>query len=320
MFGVWNPERSNGSDMPESQFGTGTSQGSSSSADILNLRNVLMCTDFSECSTRALVYALGIASRYKAQLHLLHWIDPTPYNMAEPGAIHTACDAAWRDMRGLESDLRSKGLAKNVEVNVLVEAGDLATLLPQLTERLDLGLIVVGTHGRTGLRKLVLGSVAEIIVDHASCPVFAVGPYADRTRLQQFGPENILLASDTPNHSKLAESYAFSLARKYSSRLNVVDVLEDRSGLVRAQLSQVEWSEPESRATILEKQLTNPPQLLTEIGTRSDLILGVADHTAADMIVFTVPATQKFTDRFLSTSAYQVVCGAPCPVLIVHAQ
>jgi nucleotide-binding universal stress UspA family protein len=306
--------------MQESNVPTGMSQLSSGSGDLLTLRNVLMCTDFSDCSTRALVYALGIATRYQAQLHVLHCIDPTPYNVGEPGAIHAACDAAWRDMRRLESDLRSKGLAKNVEVKVLVEVGDLAAILPQLTERLDLGLIVVGTHGRTGWRKLVLGSVAEIIVDHASCPVFAVGPSADRTRLQQFGPENILLASDTSNHSNLAESYAFSLARKYSSRLSVMDVLEDRSGLVRAQVSQVEWCKPESTAAILEQQLTNPPQLLTEIGTRSDLILAVADHTVADMMVFTVPATQNFTDRYLSTGAYQVVCGAPCPVLIVHAQ
>ena len=317
---MWNPECLVVLGMPESRLRTGTSQDSSSSADILALRNVLMCTDFSECSTTALAYALGIATRYKAQLHIFHWIDPTPYNVAEPGAIHSASEAAWRDMRRLKSDLRSKGLAKNVEVKVLVECGDLATLLPQLTERLDLGLIVVGTHGRTGWGKLVLGSVAEIVVDHASSPVLTVGPSADRKRLQQFGPENILLASDVSTHSKLAESYAVSLARKYGSRLTVVDVLEEGSGRVRAQVSQPERCEPESSGTTLKRQLTNPPQFPMEVGMRSDLILRAADHTAADMIVFTVAATHKFTDRFLSTSAYQVVCGAPCPVLTVRAQ
>ncbi len=87
-----------------------------------------------------------------------------------------ACDASWRDIQQLNADLRSKGLGKNVELKLLVEDGGLATILPEIVRRLDLRLIVVGTHGRTGWRKLVLGSVAEIIVRRASCPVFTVGP------------------------------------------------------------------------------------------------------------------------------------------------
>lgn len=89
--------------MQESNVLTAMSQLSSGSGDLLTLRNVLMCTDFSDCSTRALVCALRIATRYEAQLHVLHCIDPRPYK-GEPGAIHTARDAAWRDMRSLESD------------------------------------------------------------------------------------------------------------------------------------------------------------------------------------------------------------------------
>jgi nucleotide-binding universal stress UspA family protein len=87
-----------------------------------------------------------------------------------------ACDAAWRNIQQLNADLRSKGLAKDVELKLLVEDGGLATILPEIVRRLDLRLIVVGTPGRTGWRKLVLGSVAEIIVRRASCPVFTVGP------------------------------------------------------------------------------------------------------------------------------------------------
>jgi nucleotide-binding universal stress UspA family protein len=96
--------------------------------------------------------------------------------MVGPDAVQMACDAAWRDIQQLNADLRSKGLAKNVELKLLVEDGGLATILPEIVRRLDLRLIVVGTPGRTGWRKLVLGSVAEIIVRRASCPVFTVGP------------------------------------------------------------------------------------------------------------------------------------------------
>ena len=285
----------------------------------VTVRNILLATDFSQCSARALTYALVIAARYAATLHLFHCIDPTPYNMVAPDAIQTACEAAWRDMHQLESDLLSRGLTKDVEVKLRVEAADLPTVLPEIARDLDLGLIVVGTHGRTGWKKVVLGSVAEIVVDHAPCPVLTVGPSTDRNRLEQFGPESILFASDPSARSKLAESYALSLARKYNSRLTVADVLEDRAGRVLAEVSRCEWSESALRDTILEREPAELPQLPTEIGTESDLILQVADDAAADLIVLTVPAAHRFTNRFLSTNSYRVVCGAPCPVLTVRA-
>jgi len=287
--------------------------------DTLSLRSLLTATDFSESSTRALGYALGIAARYGAQLHVLHCIDPAPYNLVTPDAVQTASEAAWRDMHRLESDLRNSGLAKDVEVKFRVEAAALPAILPEIVRDLDLGLIVVGTHGRTGWRKVVLGSVAEIVVDHAACPVLTVGPSTDRHRLEQFGPESILFASDASARSRLAESYAFSLARKYNSRLTVADVLENHAGRVLARVSQFEWSESELKDANLERKSATLPQLPAEIGTERDLILQVADHVAADLIVLTVPTTHRFTNRFLSTTSYRVVCGAPCPVLTVRA-
>ena len=292
---------------------------SSVTDDPLTLRNILLATDFSQYSARALRYALGIAGRYAATLHLFHCIDPTPYNMIGPDAVQTACEAAWRDMRRLESDFRSRGLLKDVEVKLRVEAADLPTLLPEVGRDLDLGLIVVGTHGRTGWRKVVLGSVAEIVVDHAPCPVLTVGPSTDRNRLEQFGPESILFASDPCARSKLAESYALSLARKYNSRLTVADVLQDDAGRVLAEVSQFEWSEPALSNISLERGPVKLPQWPTEIGAESDLILRVAHDAAADLIVLTVPTAHRFTNRFRSTNSYQVVCRAPCPVLTVRA-
>ena len=293
---------------------------SSASVDALTLRNILMAADFSGCSARALNYALGTAARYGATLHLFHCIDPTSYNIGAPDAVQTACEAAWRDMQRLESDLPSRDQAKNVNVKLRVEAGELANILPEMVRDLDLGLIVVGTHGRTGWRKFVLGSVAETVVDHASCPVLVVGPYTDRDRLEKFGPESILFARDPSARFKLAESYAFSLARKYKSHLTVADVLEDHSGRVLAQVSQFVFRESGLGDGAVENQPTMIPQLPTEIGTQSDLILRAAEDAAADLILLTVSAEHRFTNRLVSTNSYRVVCGAPCPVLAVRAE
>ncbi len=311
--------------MQESHLPKETPQSSSAAGDLLSLRNILMATDFSECSARALRYALGIAGRYEARLHLFHCVDPRPYNMVGPDAVQSACDASWRDMQRLDTDLRSSGLAKNIEIKLRVEVGDLAEILPGLVKELDLGLIVVGTHGRTGWRKMVLGSVTEIVVDQADCPVLTVGPSDDRTRLEQFGPEQVLFSSAPSAHSELAQEYAFSIARKYGSRLTVADVLEDKAGRVRAQVSQLEWreqesSEPESSDAIREVEPAGAPQLPAEFGTRADLVLRVADRIAADLIVLTVPASHGFADRFVPSIAYQVLCFSQCPVLTVRAR
>ena len=80
--------------MREGGLLSGTLQPSSVTADQMTVRNILMATDFSECSERALSYALGIASRYESRLHLFHCIDPTPYNLVEPDAVQTARDDA----------------------------------------------------------------------------------------------------------------------------------------------------------------------------------------------------------------------------------
>lgn len=303
--------------MPEVGLFSGRPLASLVTRDGISVRNILIATDFSECSTRALSYALGIASRYKSQLHLFHCVDPTPYNLLEPGAVQTARDDAQRELERLASDLRYRGQANNIEIKVVVESGDIAVILRQAVRNLDLDLIVVGTHGRTGWRKLVLGSVAEVVADQACCPVLSVTPSAERTRIQDFGPENILLACEDSEHSQLAESYAISLSRKYGSQITMIDVLESRSGRVLAKVSQLELCEGDWRGNIFNSTLTSPAQL-PQIGTKSDLILQVADQTGADLIVLAVPSAHRFTHRFRSTNSYRVICDAPCPVLTVH--
>jgi nucleotide-binding universal stress UspA family protein len=198
----------------------------------------------------------------------------------------------------------------------VVSTGNPAAILPQTVKDFNVDLIIVGTHGRAGWKKLVLGSVAESVIDQAPCPVLTVGPSTNRTRIQESGPSEILLAGAGSNRSQLASSYALSLARKYRSRLSVVDVLEDRAGRVLAEVSQFEWDQV---AEPSDRPRTTALRSPAESGTRSDLILSVANQTTADLIVLAVPANHRFTDRFLSSNSYRIVCGAACPVLTVHA-
>jgi nucleotide-binding universal stress UspA family protein len=122
-----------------------TPQSSSVTPDLLIVRNILLATDFSEFSERALAYAVGIARRYESQLFLFHCINPIPYNLVEPDAVQVTCDDVQDKLERLASDLRRQN---NVEVKVVVATGDLAMILPRAVQDLDLDLIVAGTHGR----------------------------------------------------------------------------------------------------------------------------------------------------------------------------
>ncbi|HXZ79187.1 MAG TPA: universal stress protein [Terriglobales bacterium] len=290
------------------------------SPDQLSVRNILMATDLSECSERALSCALGVASRYQSRLHLFHCIDPIPYDMVDPGAVQTTRDDAKSELERLISGFRKQDRLKNVEVHIKVEAGDLAGIFPDIVKDLHPDLIVVGTHGRTGWRKMVLGSVAEIIVDQSSCPVLTVGPSADRPRMQEFGPQSILLANVAPTRSALAESYALSLARKYGSQLHTVDGREKEWSRVTANGLEYEAPETERRDATFDIALSGPQHSPADSGVQSDLILSVAHQIAADLIVLSVPGGHRFADRFLSTNPYRVLCDSPCPVLTVHAR
>lgn len=285
--------------------------------DQVTVRNILLATDFSECSADALNFGLGIASRYRSQLHLFHCVAPEPYYLVGPDALWKTCDDARFELEQLVSDLRSQGRANDIEVKVTADAGDPAVILPKAIRDLDADLVVIGTHGRTGYRKMVLGSVAEIVMVEVSRPVLSVGPAASRTRIQEFGPENIVLVSEASMRSPTADSYASSLARKYGSQLSVVDVLENRSGRILAEVSQLKWWEADLANSVPDTTLTSPVQLAPEV-TESDLILRVAHQTTADLIVLAVPGSHRFADRFISTNPYRVVCSAPCPVLTVR--
>ena len=285
----------------------------------VELRSILLATDFSEFSARALDYAVGIASRYESQLYLYHCIDPAPYSLAEPDVVWKTRDDIKCQLEHAVLDFHRQGLTRNIEVKVVAEVGDVTTFLPQAVKDLDPSLVVVGTHGRNGWQKMVLGSVAEIVMDQVSCPVLSVGPSAHRKRIQAFGPENILLVSEASMRSQLAESYALSLAHKYGSRLTVVDVLKNRSGRDLAQVSQAKCCDTEQTDVVPDRELPHFAQSSPEVGSQSDFVLQVADRTQADLIVLTVSNSHRFTDRFVSTNSYRVVSGAPCPVLTVHA-
>ena len=146
----------------------------------MTIRNILLATDFTKCSDRAADNARDFAGRFKATVHLLHIITQ-PLHEAWAGYSRAAdlvaeVDAlevsARRELDTLVAEWSE--LAGNIEITT--GFGDPATEILKYACEHDIDLIVCGTHGRRGLERAVMGSVAENLVRRAGCPVLTVGP------------------------------------------------------------------------------------------------------------------------------------------------
>ena len=197
------------------------------SAVNVQLKSILIATDFSQASEKPLCHALGIARCYGAKLYLANVVSSLGFALAGPGAIAAAEEAACRDAARLEDDLVRRGALSGLEHQVVVRRGEVWRELEAIIRQENIDLVVVGTHGRHGLRQFVLGSVAEQIFRHADCLVLTVGPraYAQPRIQSPRGNRTFLLATDLGDASLDALQYAVSFANRFEARLVLLSVI-----------------------------------------------------------------------------------------------
>ena len=145
---------------------------------MMQFKKILWPTDFSEPSYRALETALELTKRFEAELHAVHVIGPIPM-MGAPGAPMAFNVAGYRTE--LEADARKRlqtivadRIPGEVEAHQHVLHGEAADRITDLADELSADLIVISTHGLTGLRHFIHGSVAEKVVRFSTCPVMSI--------------------------------------------------------------------------------------------------------------------------------------------------
>ena len=145
---------------------------------MMKFKKIVWPTDFSEPSYKALESALELAKRFEAELHAVHVVGPIPM-MGAPGAPMAFNVAGYR--KELEADARkrlqtivSERIPGEVEAHQHVLHGEAADRITDLANELSADLIVISTHGLTGLRHFIHGSVAEKVVRFSTCPVMSI--------------------------------------------------------------------------------------------------------------------------------------------------
>ena len=146
---------------------------------MIDFERILHPTDFSDYSDEALEYACGLAEQFGAELHLMHVI-PAAADVIPLGAIGGYLPQGWPEELRTDSDEKLRNMLKDWssghKVIKVTEQGSTFVQIVRYANDNAVDLIVMGTHGRTGLSHMLIGSVAEKVVLKASCPVLTIHP------------------------------------------------------------------------------------------------------------------------------------------------
>jgi len=196
--------------------------------------------------------------------------------------------------------------------------------LAEILRERDVDLIVLGTHGRTGLKKVMFGSTAEEVFRRTTVPVLTVGPAVGRPADSGEQFQCVLFATDFNSVSSVAASYAMSLAQENQSRLVLLHVLPApklTKGRGATNLSVAEALHRVQDVLPQDAELWCRPEPVVEHGKPGAQILATAERRGADLIVLGVHGMDRLAELAARTDravAYEVIAHASCPVLTLR--
>ncbi len=298
----------------------------------LTFKNILVATDFSETSKHALQCAVAITDLNQSQLFVLHALLPEPRMPVPLDPLPSRADRDLSEAKLKLEGVTSPELIGHVHHKEILERGPVGEVVLDVIQRENIDLLVLGTHGRTGLKKLVLGSIAEELFRRAPCPVLTVGPSAVLSREIR----KVLFATDFGSASVQALPYAMDFANQREGKLTLLhlvspmpveyvgpawypgtDVVERKDASKSKCLQQLRNLLPSNSGLKCEVEH------LVEFHFAPEGILNTAAEREVDLIVMGVKQSGTNVSRLAAhmpwAIAYEVVCQAACPVLTIRA-
>jgi nucleotide-binding universal stress UspA family protein len=284
-------------------------------------KNILFANDFSPSAIAALPYATGLAKQYGGKVHGLHVRFPATYPIVGPEAMPQIIEAAEEQAKFEAKQMHE--LLAGVPHEVTIIEGDLWHTIQEIVEKQKVDLIVMGTHGRTGVSRALLGSAAEEVFRKASCPVLTVGPNASHNTERRMEMKQIVFATDFSPESLAALPFAVSLAQEHQSNLTILNVAG------KAKVGELVHADQYIESTMRRLRSLVPagadlwcePNCRVERGLEAEKIIEVSVAVGADLIVLGLHKPQGglgATTHVLRSIAHNVVVDAPCPVLTVR--
>jgi nucleotide-binding universal stress UspA family protein len=280
---------------------------------MVKYERILLATDFSEQARRAQAEAVRLARRHDAELHVVY------VDVVALQGVGTFTDPQLpdyvRNLHQVSMDGR-QDVALNyrkVVTQVVRDSSEAAGILRYAAEN-AIDLIVLGTHGRSALPELLLGSVAQAVTRSATCSVVVVGPEAGGQHARC-----ILAPVDFSERSRAALAQAGTLAARGAAHLVVLHVVDFARV---AHPEELEIGEREQRARgqlerfVAEAALPVPAETVVTLGPSVDEIVRIAARHDAGLVVIAASGHTDVQHLLLGSVCKQVVRKAPCPVLV----
>ena len=287
----------------------------------VRLKKVLYLTDFSEPSEAALPFAISVARKQGAHLHALHVLLPclgvSTTRQSAAIAIAREEESAQADLEHLDSQLAGVPHDTTIE-----RALGIWEAVERAIEDLPADLVVLGTHGRTGREKRLLGSVAEQIFRRSTVPVLTIGPKVRQARHSAAEFHRVIFATDFTPWSSAAAPYAVSFAEEARGRLILLHVIkpppQDKNA-TRPELSVAEAIHKLYETVPGYTAFASAPEVAVEFGDPGERVVQVANERHADLVVLGARASgyPEAVTHLGRRTAHKVVAHAPCPVLTV---
>lgn len=303
----------------------------------VSFKHILFATDFSPVSQRAFAFALPIVRHFKSEVSMIHVLPPDPGPLFTwqpfPEQLDPVRLKAEREMERLAEEAPLRDL----HPHLLVRKGLLWDVFSAVIEYEDTDLLVMGTHGRGGIKKLTLGSVTEEVMRLAPCPVLSVGPHVLPADPAKNAFKSILFATDFGPASYKALPYAFSLAENFQAKLILLHIVPlmtpiDTTAIaycpghcaVQDLMERQEARREESTRRLQallpwDSNLQNQTEYLVATEQMPEGILSTAESHQVDLIV--MGASRAHSARVAAhipwAYTHDVICKAECPVLTV---
>ncbi len=304
-------------------------------------RSILVAVDIEKqtaaaskrCSDAVCRAASFLASRLKTGIDLLYVEDMKDYH---GDTFDSAGIRAWR----IEHQVKLKLLSGHFEMPVsrIVKRGSPAEQILKALHSDSAELVIMGTHGRKGLRRLLIGSVAEEVIRHSKRPVMVVGPAAQERGRDLTGQKEltVLVATDLGKNSRAAERYALSLARRMGARVTLFHCLWDSinniivnaafSGRAAYNLNDIIAEIRDDAVDILKQKVS----FFRKHGVRCEYKIqgeGVLSASAVyreaeegySMLVMGTRGRNALLSAFFGSTARETILNASIPVIIVHS-
>jgi nucleotide-binding universal stress UspA family protein len=288
----------------------------------IQFKKILYLTDFSEASEAAAPYAITLAKSYGAKIVALH--------ISPPGITPMTPRASWyylpeiAEAQDEEHRKELETIFMGLSPKVIIAKGDLQSHIEAIVDEDHVDLIVMGTRGRSGVKRFLLGSMAEEIFRRAEGPVLTVGPHAGREIVGPAEFTRILFATSYAAQPNRAVAYALSLAQEHQAHITLLHVIaEPATGTLVQPHDLIAATEAELRKLVPpEAEQWCVPDFVVETGNAAEKILELAARRKADLIVMGAHKPHGFpgaATHLPIAVAHEIVAKAECPVLTVRA-